>query len=95
MLIDFIIGFLLLNALPHFVLGVYKMRILSLFGFSSIANMAYGILCFCGSLGLYLYTYGFSSMMEDGFMLGGIFICCAYFMVAKILYHLWQVNHNK
>jgi hypothetical protein len=33
--IDFLIGLTLMNAMPHFVLGVWKGRMLSAFGFGN------------------------------------------------------------
>ena len=45
-LIDFIIGALIANAMPHFILGITKVRYLGLFGYSHKGNIAYGVLQF-------------------------------------------------
>ena len=53
-LIDFIIGLTLMNAMPHFVLGTFRARMLSGFGYGHRANIAYGLLNFSISLALYI-----------------------------------------
>lgn len=37
-LIDLLIGLTLMNAMPHFILGVWKGRMLSAFGFGDYKN---------------------------------------------------------
>ena len=43
--IDFIISATLMNAMPHLVLGTWKGRMFSAFGFGDKQNIAYGFLC--------------------------------------------------
>lgn len=92
-LIDFIIGLTLVNALPHFVLGIWKGRILSAFGFSSTANILYGFLNFVVSISLFLYQYGYEKLLENGIYAGGLFIVIAYLLLGKILYRYFHEKH--
>jgi hypothetical protein len=41
-LIDFIIGLTLMNAMPHFILGVWKGTMLSGFGVGHTRNIVWG-----------------------------------------------------
>lgn len=43
--IHFIISATLMNAMPHLVLGTWKGRMFSAFGFGDKQNIAYGFLC--------------------------------------------------
>ena len=56
-LIDFIIGALLANAMPHFIFGIAKVRYLGLFGYSHKGNKAYGVLQFVIAIVLLLVNY--------------------------------------
>ena len=94
-LVDFIIGFMMVNAVPHFILGIYKCRFLGLFGYSPAGNIAYAILCFCISLGLFLYTYGLEGIWQNGIFVGGMFIVVTYFLTGKFLHYLFHTRYYK
>jgi hypothetical protein len=84
-LIDFIIGVTLMNALPHFVLGVWQQRMLSAFGFGDNANIAYGLLNFIISVGLFAYKYGIEGIMENGIYAGASTLLVIYFITSSFL----------
>ena len=86
MIIDFIIGLTLINTIPHFVLGIWKGRMFSGLGFGDTANILYGILNFAISIGLFLYKYGTSRLIENGIYLGALFVLVSYFIVGKLCY---------
>ena len=69
-IIDFLIGLTLMNAMPHFVLGVWKGRMLSAFGFGDTKNMLYGVLNFAVSLGLFVSRYGTAQLFRNGIYAG-------------------------
>lgn len=92
MLIDFIIGLTLVNALPHFVLGVWKRRMLTIFGFSSTANLAYGILNALISVTLFLFKYGWEGILERPMYAGGLFVVVSYLLVGKLTYTYFQTG---
>ena len=91
-IIDFLIGATLMNAMPHYVLGVWKGRMLSAFGFGDIKNMLYGVLCFALSLGLYFYKYGLGHLFNDGMYAGAMFILVIYFLTGRLWYVLFHVR---
>ena len=85
-LIDFITGLTLVNAIPHFVIGIWKGRMLSGLGTSSRANILYGLLNFTVSLSLFLYQYGFEGFRTNGMYAGAFFVVFSYFIVGKLFY---------
>lgn len=86
MIVDFLIGLTLINTIPHFVLGIWKGRMFSGLGFGNGANIGYGITNFAISIGLFLYKYGFSGLLENGIYLGALFVIICYFLVGKLCY---------
>lgn len=92
--LDFFIGLTLVNALPHFVLGIWKGRMLSGLGFGDRANIAYGILNFAISVGLFLYGYGIDGLLENGMYVGGLFVVVMYFLLGRGLYVRFHVGHQ-
>jgi hypothetical protein len=92
-LIDFIIGLTLINTIPHFVLGIWKGRMLSAFGFSSTANIVYGILNFVVSIILFLHRYGIDGLLSNGIYLGALFVLICYFVVGKLCYNYFHKKH--
>ena len=85
-LIDFIIGLTLVNTLPHFVLGIWKGRMLSGLGFGNTANILYGLINFIISISLFFYKYGFEGILENGIYLGALFVIISYFLIGKLCY---------
>ncbi|MFY0688229.1 MAG: hypothetical protein JXQ90_13740 [Cyclobacteriaceae bacterium] len=94
-LLDFIIGLTLVNTLPHFVLGVWKGRILGGLGFGNLQNILYGLLNFTISVGLFIWQYGWDGLMSNNMYQGGLFVAIAYFLVGNFLYKKWHVDHQE
>lgn len=92
-IIDFIIGLTLINTIPHFVLGIWKGRMISAFGFGNTANIVYGILNFVISISLFLYKYGTNGLMTNGIYLGALFVLISYFVVGKLCYNYFHKKH--
>lgn len=88
--IDFLIGFFLMNAMPHFVLGIWKGRILSAFGFGSIPNILYGVTNFVVSIALFLYQYGFAGFEEHSIYLGAVTMMLIYFVTGQLVYKFFR-----
>lgn len=91
--IDFIIGLTLINSIPHFVLGIWKGRMLSAFGFSNTANIIYGLLNFVISISLFLNKYGMDGLLENGIYLGALFVLISYFIVGKLCYNYFHKRY--
>jgi hypothetical protein len=89
-IIDFLIGFTLMNAMPHFVLGVWKGRMFSAFGFGNMQNKAYGLLCFVLSIGLFMYKYGIDKILDNGIYAGAVVMLLIYFSTAWFWYGIFN-----
>jgi hypothetical protein len=74
------IGALLMNAMPHLVLGIWKGRMFSIFGFGNKQNIAYGFLCLCTSVSLYIYRYGLDHMLNNSLCSGALRLLLVYFI---------------
>ena len=94
-IVDFLIGMTLMNAMPHFVLGTWKARMFSAFGFGNIKNILYGVLNFLISLGLFLYKYGFEGLINNGIYTGGLVILVIYFLTGWYWYSIFHKNYYK
>ena len=84
-IIDFLIGALLVNAMPHLIFGLTKTHFLGLFGYSSKGNIMYAILQFFLCLLLFYCNYGYEKLLENGFLIGGFTVLILYFLLGKIL----------
>lgn len=91
-LIDFFIGLTLMNAMPHFVLGIWKGRMFSIFGFGDTKNILYGILNFSISIGLFLHKYGPRQLAENGVYAGALTILIIYFLTS---WYWHSIFHKK
>ena len=93
-LIDFIIGALLVNAMPHLIFGLTKTHFLGLFGYSPKGNITYAMLQFVICILLFHFTYGISNIPENGFLLGGLTVLILYFILGKLLVRVYG-SHEK
>ena len=89
-IIDILIGATLMNAMPHLVLGIWKGRMFSAFGFGDKQNIAYGLLCFAISFGLYIYKYGTDHLFDNGIYLGAVALLLIYFLTGQVWYKLFN-----
>jgi hypothetical protein len=87
--IDFFIGFTLMNAMPHYILGVWKARMLSGFGFGNKNNVAWGLVNFCISIALFVYQYGIENIFKNGIYLGGVSLYILFGLLAPLWYKLF------
>ncbi len=92
-ILDFVIGLTLMNAIPHFVLGIWKGRMLSAFGFGDWKNILYGLLNFVISVGLFLYKYGTKQLIENGIYAGALLLLVIYFLTGRLWYSVFHQKH--
>lgn len=93
-ILDFIIGLTLVNTIPHFVLGIWKGRMFSGFGFGNRNNILYGLLNFTVAISLFLYQYGMEGLLKNFIFLGGLFVVIAYFAVGKWCYNVFHRSYH-
>ncbi len=89
-IIDFLIGLTLMNAMPHFVLGVWKGRMFSAFGFGNRKNMLYGATNLVLSLSLFLFRYGPEQLLHNGIYSGALVLLLIYFLTGRFWFTLFQ-----
>ncbi len=92
--IDFIIGALLVNAMPHLIFGLTKSHFLGMFGYSSKGNIIYAILQFIICLGLFWFNYGCNALLENGCLIGGLTVLVLYFVFGKFLVKFYKNQEN-
>ncbi len=93
--IDFIIGALAMNAMPHLIFGLTKTHFLGLFGYSAKGNISYAILQFIICLVLFNYKYSLETLIENGFLIGGLTVLVLYFILGKIVVQFYGKQHKK
>ncbi len=93
-IVDFFIGAILANAMPHFIFGITKTKFLGLFGYSPKGNITYAIVQFVISILLFGIKYDFSTLLENGFFIGGLTVLLLYFLLGKPLLTLFNKNKN-
>lgn len=91
-LIDFFIGFFLMNAMPHLLFGLLKIRFLSAFGFSPKGNIAYAFLNVAIALLLFHIRYGIQELMNQGIVIGAGAMLLIYLLSGRFFYKLFQQN---
>ena len=88
--LDFITGFLLMNSLPHFVLGITKTRFLGLFGYKPIANIWYAVTQFALALILFHFNHGIETILTNGIFLGAACTCFLVLVFGKTIMKFYQ-----
>jgi hypothetical protein len=85
-ILDFIIGAALMNAMPNFILCIWKGKMLSGFGTGNVQNILWGISNFVISIGLFIYKYGVEGFLTNQMYLGAVFILVTFFFTAIFWY---------
>ncbi len=87
-LIDFFIGFFLMNAMPHLLFGLYNVRMISAFGLSPLANLIYSFVNVTVALVLFHLQYGMQSLASYGIILGAGTVVVLYLLTGRFFYNL-------
>jgi hypothetical protein len=95
MILDFITGFLIMNALPHFILGITKTRFLGMFGYKPVANIWYAIVQFVLALVLFHIQHGIESILKNGIFLGAAVTCLLFLIFGKAILKFYQTNNKR
>lgn len=89
--VDFFIGLTLVNALPHYILGIWKQPMLSGFGLGNLKNIVWGLTNVGISVGLFLYKYGLQALLENGMYAGGLLVVVTFLFTAPF----WRNKYLK
>ena len=93
-ILDFLTGFFLMNAMPHLIFGIIRLRFLSLFGFSAVGNLLYALVNVGIAGGIYHYQYDISSIKQDAILLGALTILLLYLITGRLLVSFFQPKHK-
>ncbi len=89
-IIDFFIGVLIVNAMPHLIFGLTNTHFLGLFGYSPKGNISYAILQFIICLVLLYFNYTQKELLNNGYLIGGVTVLCLYFIFGKMLVKFYE-----
>jgi hypothetical protein len=82
-ILDFIIGLTLMNAMPHFVLGVWKGKMLSGFGTGNKRNILWALFNFVISVGLFIFKYGLKGFVGNTMYSGALLVLVVFFFTSS------------
>jgi len=85
-------GFFLMNAMPHLLFGLIRLRFLSLFGFSDRGNLLYALVNILIALFIYHSQYDIATLLDDGLMIGALTILGVYAITGRFFVRLFQEN---
>jgi hypothetical protein len=94
-LVDFITGLTLMNAMPHFILGVWKADMLNGFGVGHKRNIIWGLCNFIVSIGLFLYHYGLKGLAEHPMYTGALLVLLTFFITSRFWYNYFYKNKRE
>jgi hypothetical protein len=86
-------GFFLMNAMPHLLFGLIRLRFLSLFGFSARGNLLYALVNILIALSIYHVQYDISTLLDDGLMIGALAMLAIYAVTGRFFVRLFQENN--
>jgi hypothetical protein len=90
-LLDLLIGITLMNAMPHYVLGVWNAKMLSGFGTGNTKNIVWGLCNFALSIGLFIYQYGLEGFVKNQMYTGALIVLVTFFFTSPF----WHKHYNK
>lgn len=93
-IIDFFIGFTLMNAMPHLIFAQTKTRMLSLFGFTIKANYLYSFFNLLIALILFTYKYSFKIIFLHGIFLGALIVLIIYIFLGKFFLRFFKNKYE-
>ena len=88
--IDFLIGFLVMNAMPHMLFGLFHIRFISPLGYGSQANLGFALIYVVLALLLFLWQYGLRTRLENGMVLGAGGVLLAFAVSGRFFYNLFN-----
>lgn len=84
-ILDFFIGLTMVNVLPHYLVGILKVRFLSLYGFGNKQNIAYAWTSIILSILLFHLNYGLGALLDHTWFIGGLFVILSYLALGNYL----------
>ncbi len=88
--VDFLIGFFLMNAMPHLLFGLLRIRFFSALGFSAWGNLGYALINVVIALVLFHTQYGISNLASSGIFLGAGAMLLIYLVTGRFFYNMFN-----
>lgn len=85
--IDFLIGFFLMNAMPHLLFGLLRIRFFSALGFSAAGNLGYFVINVVVALVLFHIEHGIANLGSSGIFLGAGAMLFIYLVTGRMFYN--------
>ena len=89
---DFLIGFLLMGAMPYMLFGLMNIRFLSLFGFSGFSSLLQAMFNIGVALYCYHLQYQIVSILTDGVMIGAFAMMLLFLILGRFLLGAFELN---
>jgi len=87
---DFLIGFFLMNAMPHLLFGLLRIRFFSALGFSWQGNLGYAAINVIVALLLFHLQYGLNTLLGSGMVIGAVAMLLIYAVSGRFFYALFN-----
>ena len=91
---DFFIGLTLMNAMPHYVLGVWRAKMLSGFGLGHTRNIIWALLNFIASVSLFVYRYGWQGFAQNTLFSGALLVLVTFFFTSPLWYRFFYTTQK-
>lgn len=91
-IIDLLIGLTLMNAMPHYILGVWQGKMLSGFGTGNKQNILWGLTNFLVSVSLFIYEYGINGFIENQIYTGALLVLVTFLCTSYFWYRFYNKN---
>ncbi|HTL80879.1 MAG TPA: hypothetical protein VL651_04205 [Bacteroidia bacterium] len=92
--IDLFIGLTLMNAMPHYILGTWKGKMLSGFGVGDVKNILWGVVNALASVALFIYKYGKEGFAKNQVYTGALIILLTFFLTSPFWYRYFYKKTN-
>lgn len=93
-MLDFIIGLTLMNAMPHYVLGMWKAKMLSGIGMGHGRNIAWALMNFVASVSLFVYKYGWQGFVQNTLYSGALLVLVTFFFTSPFWYRYFYTTQK-
>lgn len=87
---DFLIGFTLMNAMPHLLFGIMGTRFFSAFGYGARGNIGYAFFNIAIGLAIYHLNYGLGGLINNGIVVGVLSMFAIYLISGKFFLNLFD-----
>ncbi len=89
-LTNLIIGFCIMNAMPHLLFGVMQIRFISPFGYTSANQLTWSAVNIAIALLLFHREYGIHTLYKNGIVMGAFVVLISFAVSGRFFYNLFN-----